>query len=142
MAREVLLRKLSYLRQLLADLAPYRGASMAQAIAEHYKLERLLELLVTAASDILFHLLAEQNIAPDSYRDAFKRAGEQGLLPVDLAERLQDAAGMRNILVHQYEAIDYVILHDSIQPALDDFTQFVVLLGTHLEQAPLGDESA
>jgi hypothetical protein len=50
MAPDVLLRKLTYLRQLLKDLSPYKEASLAEVEAEHYKLERLLELLVMAAS--------------------------------------------------------------------------------------------
>jgi uncharacterized protein YutE (UPF0331/DUF86 family) len=86
-----------------------------------------------AASDILFHLLAEQEISAASYRDAFKRAAEQGLLPDDLADRLQEAAAMRNLIVHLYEQIDYTILRDSIGPALRDFSQFVALLSPDLD---------
>ena len=133
MANDVLLRKLLYLRKLLADLAPLRTARIEEVLAEHYKIERLLELLVMAASDLLFHLLAERGITVLSYREGFKRAAESGLLPADLAERLQDAAGMRNILVHQYEEIDYLILHDAIQPAYHDFSQFVSLFSQFLD---------
>ncbi|MFO7633039.1 MAG: DUF86 domain-containing protein [Caldilinea sp.] len=128
MAPDVLLRKLHYLRQLLSDLAPYENATLADVEAEHYKLERLLELLVATATDILFHKLAEMDVAPDSYRETFRLAGKHGLLPVDLAERMQNAAGMRNILVHLYEDIDYQILRDSIKPALQDFSQFTAIL--------------
>jgi uncharacterized protein YutE (UPF0331/DUF86 family) len=131
-APDTLLRKLTYLRQLLADLTPYVGATLSEVHAEHYKLERLFELLVMTATDILFHLLAEQGLTPDSYRAAFKIAAEQGLLPVDLAERLQEAAGMRNVLVHLYEDIDYTILRDSIEPALRDFGQFVAIFESRL----------
>ncbi len=53
MAPDVLLRKLNYLRQLLADLAPYENATLDQVLADHYKLERIFELLVVAATDIL-----------------------------------------------------------------------------------------
>ncbi|GIK43670.1 MAG: hypothetical protein BroJett011_75030 [Chloroflexota bacterium] len=133
MAPEVFLRKLTYLRQILADLAPFQGASLAQVEAEHYKLERILELLVMAASDILHHLLAERGITPSSYRETFKLAAEQGLVPADLAARLQDAASMRNVIVHLYEQINYSILRDSITPALEDFKQFVALFETELD---------
>lgn len=128
MAPDVLTRKLLYMRQLLDDLAPYENATLAEVEAEHYKLERLLELLVGAATDILYHLLAERGHIPTSYWDAFRLAGEQGLLPVELAQRLQNAAGMRNILVHLYEKIDYAVIQASIAPALADFRQFVVVL--------------
>lgn len=138
MAPEVFLRKLTYLRQLLADLGPYDGATLAEVQTEHYKLERIFELLVMAATDVLYHTLAERGITPVSYRDAFKLAAEQGLIPIDLAHRLQDAAGMRNVIVHLYEQIDYTILHDSISPALRDFEQFVAIFEARLddEEAP------
>lgn len=133
MTPEVLLRKLTTLRQLLTDLASFEGATLAEVQTENYKLERLLELLVMAASDILFRELAERGITPDSYRDAFKRASAQGLLPPDLANRLQDAAGMHNVIVHLYQEIDYTILRDSIGPALRDFSQFVALFEAQVD---------
>ncbi len=132
MAVEVLLRKLMYMRQLLRDLELFRQASFSEVVAEHYKLERLFELLVVAASDILNHLLAEQGVVADSYRAAFRQAGEQGMIPMELAERLQDAAGMRNVLVHLYDEIDYTILHASIVPALTDFAQFVQVMESQM----------
>lgn len=134
MAPDVLLRKLTYLRQLLSDLAPYRDANLEEVIADHYKLERLLELLVMTAGDLIFHLLAERGHTPKTYRDAFEMAGKEGLLPTDLAQRLAEAAGMRNVLVHMYEEIDYTILHNSIAPALRDFSQFVSILATRVEE--------
>jgi uncharacterized protein YutE (UPF0331/DUF86 family) len=134
MTSEVLLRKLTYMRQLLIDLAPYEGATLAQVRAEHYKLERLFELLVMAASDLLFHELTDQGVTPASYRDAFRLAGVHGLLPVELADRLQQAAGMRNVIVHLYQGIDYAILRDSIGPALRDFGQLVSWLEAQLDQ--------
>ena len=127
MAPDVLLRKLTYLRQLLADLTLYQNATLAQVLADHYKLERIFESLVVAAADILNHKLAERGLTPGTYREAYKLAAEQGLLPLDLAERLQDAASMRNLIVHLYERVDYTILRDSIAPALRDFSQFVAL---------------
>ena len=127
MAPNVLLRKLTYLRQLLADLAPYENTTLDQVLADHYKLERIFELLVVTATDILNHKLAERDLTPDTYRDSYKLAAEQGLLPLDLAERLQDAASMRNLIVHLYERVDHTILRDSIAPALRDFSQFVAL---------------
>lgn len=133
MAPELLLRKLSYLRRLLADLAPYENASLNQVLADHYKLERIFELLVIATTDIVNHKLAERGLVPDSYRDSYRLAAGQGLLPADLSERLQEAAGMRNVIVHMYERLDYAILRDSIAPALRDFGQVVALFETQLE---------
>lgn len=133
MAPEVLLRKLTYLRQLLADLAPYEQATLAEVRNEHYKIERIFEMLVVTANDILNHQLAERGLAATTYRETFNLAAEQGLLPADLAERLRDAASMRNLIVHLYECIDYSILRDNIGPALRDFRQFVTLFEKQID---------
>jgi uncharacterized protein YutE (UPF0331/DUF86 family) len=132
MPPEVLLRKLTYLHQLLEDLQKFENASLDGVRAQHYTVERLFELLVMTTGDILFHELAAQDITPDSYRGAFKQAGAQGLLPPDLSANLEKAAGMRNIIVHLYQAIDYAILHSSIRPALRDFREFLVLFEARL----------
>jgi len=85
---------------MLADLEIYRDATAAEVLQDHYAVERIFELLVMTASDIVFHLLAARDIHPGSYRESFKLAAEQGILPAILADRLGDAAGMRNIIAH------------------------------------------
>ena len=132
MPPDVLLRKLTYLRRLLDDLSAFQNATLEEVLAAHYQIERLFELLVMTATDILFHELTAQGITPDSYHNAFKLASDHGLLPAALTVRLQQAAGMRNIIVHLYEDIDYTILHASIQPALRDFTEFLQLFEARL----------
>jgi uncharacterized protein YutE (UPF0331/DUF86 family) len=85
-----------------------------------------------AASDILFHVLAEQGQEAGTYRGAFRLAAQEGLLPEDLANRLQQAAAMRNVLVHMYDEINYEILRDSIAPSLNDFAMFVSIFSHNL----------
>jgi uncharacterized protein YutE (UPF0331/DUF86 family) len=133
-APEVVLRKLELLRRLVGDLEPFAGASLEEVIAEHYKVERIFELLATAAADIVQHLLAERGIVAQSYREVFREAATAGLLEQPLAQRLEEAAGMRNVLVHLYDEIDYRILHESIGDALHDFAALIAAL------APLADE--
>ena len=132
MAPEVLLRKLTYLRQLLADLSPYENASLAKVRAEHYKLERIFEMLVVVTTDIVNHQLAERGIIANTFRETFQLAAQENLIPDDLSEKLQDAASMRNLIVHLYERIDYSILRDSISPTLQDFQQVTTLLEQQL----------
>lgn len=132
MAPEVVSRKLDFLRMTLADFRRFSGSSVEQVLAEHYQIERLFELLVTAAADLIQHLLAERRVAAASYSDAFARAGRLGILPADLGARLQDAARMRNVLVHLYEDIDYQRVRDSIDPLLADIGALIAALEAKL----------
>ncbi|OGL89829.1 hypothetical protein A3J36_02700 [Candidatus Uhrbacteria bacterium RIFCSPLOWO2_02_FULL_54_37] len=67
--------------------------------------ERDLELTVELSSDIITHLLIHKNLPPpQSYRDAYLRAAQAGILPVALAERLVQLSSLRNRIVHEYDA--------------------------------------
>lgn len=132
MAPDVVLRKLRRLRRLIGDLTRFETATVAEIEAAHYEVERIFELLSTVATDLLQHLLAERSIVPVSYRDVHRLAHREGLIAdEDLARRLGDAAGMRNLLVHLYEEFDYAILHASVGRAIDDFSQLVTALSTY-----------
>lgn len=128
MAPEVVLRKLATLRRLLDDLRPFADATRAEVDAEHYRIERILELLATVAADLLQHLLAERGVVADSYRDVFRRAAGEGLIDAALGARLERAAGMRNVLVHLYDGIDLEIVRQAIAPALVDFALLIAAL--------------
>lgn len=135
MSPEVLARKLDRLRIFLTDLRPHRNRSAADVSKDPYEVERLLELLVQVSVDILAHQLAERGESPASYRAVFERAGHSGLIGEDLSIRLADAAGLRNVLVHLYEDIDYEIVAASIGKAIDDFGALLDVLSGSLGEA-------
>jgi len=69
---EVTQRKVDQIRRYLTDLERYRGLSREEFNREHYAVERLVELLVEAASSTAFHALSIiEGTSPGSYREAF-----------------------------------------------------------------------
>lgn len=126
MSPEVVHRKLSSMLKYMDDLLPYKEASYDEFLSNHYKMERLIELLVMTASDIAFHLLSKQNEPPPvSYRAAFLRLGELEIIDAETSKSLALGAGLRNILVHDYEEIDYSLLHESIPTIIRDIRKFM-----------------
>jgi uncharacterized protein YutE (UPF0331/DUF86 family) len=132
----VLGRKLSHLDELLALLRAERATPLDSFLRDRRQqllVERLLHLSVEAASDLLEHLLVQRfNIKPQTYADTFLQAGRNGLIPMDLAQRLVPAAGLRNRLVHDYEAIDPSRVYAAIPVALDDLTQLQQAMATQV----------
>ena len=132
----VLGRKLSHLDELLALLRAERATPLDSFLRDRRQqllVERLLHLSVEAASDLLEHLLVQRfNIKPQTYADTFLQAGRNGLIPMDLAQRLVPAAGLRNRLVHDYEAIDPRRVYAAIPVALDDLTQLQQAMATQV----------
>lgn len=61
-------------------------------------------------------------------------AGDRGLIPEDLASGLALSAGLRNVLVHAYEEIDYEIVASSVSRALIDVRRFADILTAGLEE--------
>ena len=126
MSPKVVKKKLVSLTVYLNDLLKYQKIDFKEFMKKHYEIERILELLVINASDIVFHLITEKGEpAPASYKAAFLRAGELKILSKKLSENLALSAGLRNILVHEYEEIDYNIVHKSIPAAIRDFKAFI-----------------
>ena len=129
MSPDVVRRKLSAIANYLQDLRRHEGITFDALMERHYEVERILELLIMNASDIIVHLLSSRGEAPPaSYRAAFLRAGEVGIISTELSKNLSLSAGLRNILVHEYEEIDYSLLHNSIPVALRDFTRLIAEL--------------
>ncbi len=134
MTRDVLARKLARLRAYLSDLGAHAGRSATDLRDDPYEVERLLELLVQVAVDIVAHDLAERGVVSESYRRTFLDGAAHGLLPTDLADSLADAAGLRNILVHVYEDIDYEIVAASVDRALREFALLAEVYAARLAE--------
>lgn len=126
MSPEVVKKKLESITQYLNDLSPNKKISFNEFMQKHYEIERILELLIMTASDIVFHLITDKGEpVPASYKAAFLQAGELGIIGKKLSKNLALSAGLRNILVHEYEEIDYKIVHKSIPSAIKDFTALI-----------------
>jgi uncharacterized protein YutE (UPF0331/DUF86 family) len=52
--------------------------------------------------------------APDEYRDVFERLSREDTLDAALAERLEEAVGLRNLLVHGYVDLDPALIWEKL----------------------------
>jgi uncharacterized protein YutE (UPF0331/DUF86 family) len=96
----------------------YDGDLKTRLAADH-----AVQVSVQVCLDVGAHLVAELGLhAPDDYRGIFDSLRPAGLDP-ELADRLEDAAGMRNVLVHGYLEIDRQIVWEALE-RLDDLRRF------------------
>lgn len=128
MDRVVIERKLESLRRCVARIESRRPAELATLVADMdaqdvlvLNLSRAVQLCV----DIGAHIVAASESAPPATMgDTFSRLAELQMLDAALAKRLRGAVGFRNIAVHNYEAIDWAIVHALSDGALKDFEAF------------------
>lgn len=61
---------------------------------------------------------------PDTYRETFLVLGKFQIIPEDLAKEMSRLAGFRNILVHEYTAIDIHRVYRVLQDDLNSMNAF------------------
>lgn len=91
----------------------------------------LMELTqaIQDVTDLAGHACADEGLgAPASAAEAFELLAEAGRIDRDLAGRLQRAAGMRNLVVHEYTHIDPEHVVRAVEEGLDDLLAFVAAL--------------
>jgi uncharacterized protein YutE (UPF0331/DUF86 family) len=119
--------KLARLDALLAvlDHARTRGrTAVTSDLHLQLEVERALQVSIQICIDVGAHLVSELGLKPaEDYQGVFSSLGAHGTIDDDLANRLGDAAGLRNLLVHDYGDIDHARLWDSLGD-LDDLRAF------------------
>jgi uncharacterized protein YutE (UPF0331/DUF86 family) len=126
--RDVLSSRLSVLEEYLAELRAFRTRSREEFVREpalHHLAERYLHLACEAVSDIASHLIADSRFRqPENYRDAIEVLAEERVIERDVADRLAEWMGFRNVLVHLYSKIDHGRAYDAITRDLGDLEDF------------------
>lgn len=124
---ESVFAKLARLDSLLGVLDEARARGKDALVSDvHFQLEveRALQVSVQVAIDIGAHLVSELGLRPPSdYRGVFLSLAGDGMIDAELAERLGDAAGLRNLLVHDYGEVDHARLWSTLDD-LDDLRAF------------------
>lgn len=77
--------------------------------------ERYFEKIVEAAVDLAFLIVKQQGLKiPEEDKEAFDILAADEIINPELAVKLKEAKGMRNILAHQYGTVDDEIVFRSI----------------------------
>jgi uncharacterized protein YutE (UPF0331/DUF86 family) len=81
--------------------------------------------VIEAALSLCYHWTARRlQKTPEDYAACFALIAEAGLISQPLAERLQQMARFRNLLVHMYWRIDYERVYQILQNDLGDLREF------------------
>lgn len=128
MDRLILNEKLESLRRCVQRIKDKRTQS-AEALANDADRQDIITLNLTRAVqlcvDIAAHLISEsRQPAPQTMADSFDHLARLGCISTDLAHRMQSAVGFRNIAIHQYQSIDWQIVHHITHERLGDFREF------------------
>lgn len=137
MDREVVEQKLESLRRCLQRIekkCPAEPAVLAADIDLQDIISLNLNRAVQIAVDIGAHLIAGMEVPPpDTMGQTFDLLAQQGVLNSELASSLKKAVGFRNIAIHNYENINWNIVHSIVKYHLADFTAFAKVAAIRLK---------
>lgn len=136
----VVARKLLHLNETLAHLESQDAATLSLAAQSggidplrRAAIERWLQVAIEACVDLAYHVCAASGWSPpDSARQALLSLASHGALDGALAQRLGQAVGLRNLLVHDYADVDFALLCADLPADLRDLRSFAAVAATWL----------
>lgn len=138
MDREVVEQKLESLRRCLQRIETKCPAD-ADTLTTDFDLQDIVSLNLSRAVqlcvDIGAHMISGMNVPPpDTMGQTFDILAQSGLLTTELARNLKKAVGFRNIAVHNYDAINWHIVHSIVKNHLTDFSVFAKVTAIKLDE--------
>ena len=138
MDREVVEQKLESLRRCLQRIET-KCPQDADTLAADFDLQDIVSLNLSRAVqlcvDIGAHIISGMNVPPpDTMGHTFDLLAQSGMLTTELAHNLKKAVGFRNIAVHNYDAINWYIVHSIARNHLADFTEFAKVVAMNLDK--------
>ncbi len=123
---ELVAKKLAEIETYLADLHRLGRPELLEAdLKEQRFILMTLQLAIQAVLDVASHIVSDDKLGePEHDRNLFGLLRAAGWIDEDLARRLQQMAGFRNILVHEYARTNLAIVRDVLENRLDDLREF------------------
>ncbi|KYC39553.1 hypothetical protein WA1_32040 [Scytonema hofmannii PCC 7110] len=134
---EIVLVRIRLIVKYCDSLEKFKSISLDEYLGDFDRqliVERLIQLMVEAATDINKYLLLQlYEINPTTNFDSFSEAGQKGIITQNLADELAQSVGMRNILVYLYEDINSRIVFSVIPKALEQYRLYVQQVTAYLD---------
>ena len=128
--------RLKLLRSYMKKLSRFERLTEEDLLADEDRrvmIERYFQLACEVVIDIANLLNAEFRFRPaNDAKESIIILGEEGVLKKEFANQFAPMAGFRNILVHDYIAIDYTKVADYLNSRLGDFETFAKAVASYL----------
>lgn len=96
-----------------------------------------VQVAVEVVINIAEHIVAGLSLGkPEFARDLFPLLVKEKIIDQALAEKLGEAVGLRNVLVHLYKEVDLVVLADAAAKDLNDLREFAKQINDFLVKQP------
>lgn len=92
--------------------------------------ERYFEKIIEAVVDLTFLVIQSRKLkTPEDEESSFMLLSNERIISENLAKKLKDAKGMRNILAHEYGKIDDSLVFEALTEQLEkDINEFIDII--------------
>ena len=98
-------------------------------------LDRRMQKAIEACIDIAAHIVAAEKLGQaETSGSLFQLLAKHKIIPNELAQKLEMAVGLRNIIVHEYTQIDYQLAYSNLEEKLTDLENFARNIKNYLSQ--------
>ena len=98
-------------------------------------LDRRMQKAVESCMDIAIHLASQLQLPrSEKASDIFILLAKNRIIDQALAEKLKQAVGFRNILVHEYTEVDYKLAYTDLDEKLSDLETFAYQIREFLKK--------
>lgn len=124
----VVARKVATIRDAVSRIREVLPDTPAAFVADRTSREVVtLNLFVALQETIALatHWLSDEGLAvPETYGEVFPLLAARGVIEAELGDRLRAAAGLRNLLAHQYGVLDFERVYAVADANLEDLLLF------------------
>ncbi len=136
---DVIASKLGAMRDYLSELLPYiekaRQGHLGIEDPELRIIERLFLLVVDAAIDVNTHIITRNKFeSPDDYQGTFAVLAHHKVISFELAEKIRESVGLRNMMTHGYEKIQRQKMFNDIINGIDQYSVYMKAITDYMEK--------
>ncbi len=132
--KDFVFRKIKLIQEDLARLESFGKFALEESVKntlEYLATERMLEKIVTRAIEINKHIIANLGTGEESvktYEETFFVLAKLSVYSLEFAKQIAPSAGLRNILVHEYDEVEMGTIYGSREEALTQYAQYCNLI--------------
>ena len=118
-----------YLKQL-KEIVPDNIKVYTKDFKTKAACERYFERIAESVSDLSLLVIKEKDLhIPDEDKEYFEVLKNENIISLELAKKLKEMKGMRNIIAHQYGSIDDELVYGVISEDLnEDVEEFIKII--------------
>lgn len=134
--RGVLQAKIAFAQVRVRELKAKRKAAPAGQFIGNMDVQAIIlhhfQVVVQSCCDMASHIVADRELGiPGTQAELFEILAQGKIVPRTLAQRMGMHVGLRNLIVHAYDTLDYRDIYETLPRRIRDITRYLRTIATY-----------